>query len=122
MSASDFDWQDSESIAVREQPATAVYTNPHGHIVVRQQGDYSGFEDDKWIMIQPANIPALVAALWREIGQEEPAPTQRLLEGPKDPTAAERQRRHRHRQRDRHTTARDRRDVTSVEDFFQTGQ
>jgi hypothetical protein len=33
--SADYDWSDDE-IVIHSQPRTAVYTNPHGQIVIRQ--------------------------------------------------------------------------------------
>lgn len=105
---SDFDWSDQEDVVLPEQPATAVYVNPRGHIVIRQQDDH----EDVWIIVQPQNARRLAAAILRAAGDDEALG--RLLgshseapshgDRPKDPTAAERQRRYRERNADRDVT------------------
>jgi hypothetical protein len=62
--SSDFDWiADRSDIVIPEQPATAVYVNPAGAIVVRQQS-LDG-NDDQAITLRPENLPTLIAALRR---------------------------------------------------------
>ena len=61
---SDFKWTDKNT-AVRAQLAIAVYTNAYGEVVIRQ-ADYPG--EDSFIAIARANIPAVVAALLKEVG------------------------------------------------------
>jgi hypothetical protein len=60
----DFDWvADKSDVVIPEQPATAVYVNLQGEIVIRQQcldGD-----DDPIIRLRPENVGALIAALRR---------------------------------------------------------
>ncbi len=88
---SDFDWNDTESIAVGEQLAIAVYENPRGDVVIRQA---NWPEDDVWIVLNPANAAALCRALMREAGIEQtPMP---LLPAPAR-SAAERSRKYRMR-------------------------
>ena len=53
MTTKDFDWYgDSESVVVRHQPAIAVYLNPHGEVVIRQEGQY---DEDHWIYVTRDN-------------------------------------------------------------------
>lgn len=60
----DFDWvADKSDVAIPEQPATAVYVNLAGAIVIRQQC-LDGY-DDPVIRIRPENVDALIAALRR---------------------------------------------------------
>jgi hypothetical protein len=61
---SDFKWTDKNTV-VRAQLAIAVYTNQYGEVVIRQ-ADYTG--DDSFIAIARANIPAVVAAMLKEVG------------------------------------------------------
>ena len=95
----DFDWcRDSESVVVRHQPAIAVYINPHGEVVIRQEGQY---DDDHWIYLTRDNAPKVAQAILEAAGIEgyaEMAPTL-LLPAPKDKTAAERMRRYRNKRR-----------------------
>jgi hypothetical protein len=87
-----FDWCESESIVLREQPATAVYINPAGDIVIRQANAY-GDDDDDFIYLRPENVPALVDAILAAADAERPAQVDAPL------TNAERQRRYRDRHR-----------------------
>ena len=57
----DFKWQD-ELILIRAQPAIAVYFNPHGDVVIRQQGLY-GYDNDHWIYVQIKNLGPLIDRL-----------------------------------------------------------
>jgi hypothetical protein len=63
-SDSDFKWTDGTT-AVRAQLAIAVYLNPQGEVVIRQ-AEYSG--DDTFIKIARTNVPAIVAAMLKEVG------------------------------------------------------
>lgn len=56
----DFSWFSDDAVAVRGQGAIAVYQNPHGEIVIRQQ---QWPDDDPFILIGRDHIPALIAAL-----------------------------------------------------------
>ncbi len=61
-----FDWA-GDTVVLPEQPATAVYTNPHGAVVVRQEG--GPYDEDCWIIIRPENAlrlcRAILAGSWR---------------------------------------------------------
>lgn len=103
---SDFDWdgaRDEGDLVIPHQAATAVYANPHGHVVIRQEGHH-GPDEDAWIVIAPANARRVATAILRcaarLAGEEEPeavAPAERAA--PRDATAADRMRRYRQRQR-----------------------
>jgi hypothetical protein len=58
----DFNWHDDESIVLREQPATAIYTNKHGVLVIRQKGDWDA-EHDTFAFITPENAVVFMEAL-----------------------------------------------------------
>jgi hypothetical protein len=91
-----FDWCESESIVLREQPATAVYINQAGDIVIRQANTY-GDDDDDFIFLRPENVPHLVAAIV-DASQQVAADIEDAVE--KAPLSnAERQRRYRDRHR-----------------------
>ncbi len=93
-----FDWWAAEKqglVAVREQAPIAVYLNPRGCVVIRQQND---FDDDSWILVEPDRVRALAEAIVRLAEPERlalPPPSPAV----KDTTAAERQRRYRERQK-----------------------
>ena len=60
----DFDWHSpeaKESIVVPQVEAIAVYTNPDGNIVIRQQDSYGG--EDHFVLIPRSNVNALIKAL-----------------------------------------------------------
>lgn len=65
MSASDI-WKDSTVIP--SVLAVAVYTNPNGGIVIRQEG-YQG-EDDQVVIIPPSSVSVLIEALKAEVAAE----------------------------------------------------
>lgn len=89
----DFDWTDKESITIGEQLAVAVYENPRGDIVIRQQ-DWYGDEDD-WVIVAKQNVPALCRALFAAAGIDAQTTTVTLL--PARSSGAERQKRYRQR-------------------------
>jgi hypothetical protein len=63
-SDSDFQWTD-KTTTVRAQLAIAVYTNAYDEVVIRQ-ADSPG--DDSYIAITLGNVPAVVAAMLKEVG------------------------------------------------------
>jgi hypothetical protein len=60
-SSEDFNWHDDDSIVLREQPATAIYTNKHGVLVIRQKGDWDA-EQDTFAFITPENAVIFMEA------------------------------------------------------------
>jgi hypothetical protein len=76
-----FSWDDDkDSVVLLEQPRTAVYTNPNGCIVIRQEAAWDE-EVDPVIIIAPANIPTLVHVLQREAGvTPSPEPQKRITD------------------------------------------
>jgi hypothetical protein len=58
----DFDWADDPAVVLRSQPATAIYHNPMGHIVIRQERSWAQ-EDDPYVMISPENAVTFMEAL-----------------------------------------------------------
>lgn len=59
----DFKWTSGEDcIVIAAQPAIAVYLNPWGHCVIRQEaaGDH---DEDKFVTVAPDNVARLIAAL-----------------------------------------------------------
>ena len=62
--AKDFDWnsdEDGDSVVFPTNQGLAVYANPKGSIVLRQQG-YMG-EDDSIIIVPRAQLDAVISAL-----------------------------------------------------------
>lgn len=105
----DFNWDDVDTI-VPAQGAIAVYENPHGNVVVREQVPYP--EDDKWIVFLPQYAEAIV----RRIIEVAGLPFTLVPNGSsavgssdktKDCTAAERQRRRRNKLRKARDSNRD---------------
>jgi hypothetical protein len=88
-----FDWTHDDAVVLREQPAVAVYTNPHNEVVIRQACAWDE-DDDTVIFILPENAravaDAIVASAAPLLRSAPPSPSQRL-------SGAERQRRYRER-------------------------
>ena len=58
----DMDWTSANpDIVVPCQPMTAVYENPYGSIVLRQEAPYP--DDDPYVFIRPEYLPALITRL-----------------------------------------------------------
>jgi hypothetical protein len=55
-----FEWCDNDAVVLQEQPPTAVYINPFGAVVIRQQ---SMVGDDPCLLFRPEHIPTLIARL-----------------------------------------------------------
>jgi hypothetical protein len=58
----DFDWRDDPSIVLKCQPATAIYYNPNGCIVIRQERSWAE-ESDPFVYITPENAVQFMEAL-----------------------------------------------------------
>jgi hypothetical protein len=97
----DFDWRkDANDVVIREQERTAVYTNPHGCVVIRQAGQYSQ-DEDQLVIVAPEHARKLARAILA-------AAAGRAAENPAtDRTSADRQRRYRKRHRNGVTVTRD---------------
>lgn len=99
----DFDWNETESVIVPEQAATAVYFNNAGQIVIRQKGDPYD-DEDHWFLFAPANAAILARRILEMVAYEDGRQTARQLYDGDDHadsknTNAERQRRYRVRHR-----------------------
>lgn len=68
--APDFDWSpDDPCVVIKSQPALAVYQNPHGAIVIRQESQHHP-DEDCYVYLQPENAIVLaeaITALAREL-------------------------------------------------------
>jgi hypothetical protein len=63
MSGDDFDWSSSnEDVIVPEQRATAVYVNPWGQAVIRQERAWND-EEDTSVVVDHAHLPDVIKAL-----------------------------------------------------------
>ena len=63
----DFDWGSSEGIVMKTAAGIAVYTNPHGDVVIRQDRmDDSFWERDPFIVIPCHRVSDVIAALQKE--------------------------------------------------------
>lgn len=87
----DFDWDETESVIVPEQSATAVYFNNAGQIVIRQKADPSYEDEDHWFLFAPANAAILARRILELVEGDDHADSKNAN--------AERQRRYRERQR-----------------------
>lgn len=59
----DFDWSDHSSIAIYEQPRTAIYFSPRGALVIRQQAWCGRCDEDHFVYFEPHNIDDLLGAI-----------------------------------------------------------
>lgn len=59
--------EDKDSIVVKAVQAVAVYSNPDGEVVIRQQDAMGG--DDSVIIIPKLYVPALIDAIKRELAE-----------------------------------------------------
>lgn len=63
----EFSWTDKDSVVIEKVDAIAVYTNPRGDIVIRQEGN---MEDDSIIVVPQSRLNDLISALRREAQDE----------------------------------------------------
>lgn len=54
-----FDWSDDD-VVVHVQPMTAVYVNPRGQLVIRQQSEWNG---DPFLIFNVESLPAIIERL-----------------------------------------------------------
>jgi hypothetical protein len=64
-----FDWNDEDDLVIPSQLAVAVYVNPKGEIVIRQQSDPSR-DEDTYVVIAKSYVPIVIAALQRHLKDE----------------------------------------------------
>jgi hypothetical protein len=95
MNGEDFSWRDDqECVAVDEQFAIAIYPNPKGNIVIRQEDRWG--DDDDVVIVARGNVAAVCRALMEAAGIEPQPAAVTLLPSPI--SGAERQRKRRERQ------------------------
>jgi len=58
----DFDWSDAEAVVVPAQPAIAVYFNPRGEIVIRQEAQFHP-DEDHFVYVGRKNLRPLIERL-----------------------------------------------------------
>jgi hypothetical protein len=58
----DFDWHDNPSVVLKSQPATAIYYNPNGCIVIRQERSWAE-DSDPFVYITPENAVTFMETL-----------------------------------------------------------
>ncbi len=79
---SEFDWSNPSDIVIHEQPATAIYFNPAGRLVIRQKAELY-CEEDTFVFIAPNNIEAFIDQLTALFGNPSAG-------GPREPSAGTR--------------------------------
>ena len=57
----DFDWSSDDAVVVPAQRAGAVYWNPRGEIVIRQQGEL--YDDDAFVFFAPGHAVIIAKAI-----------------------------------------------------------
>lgn len=62
----EFSWRDTESVVVRAVNAIAVYRNPDGDVVIRQEAAIFG-DDDPFIVVPENALPRLIEALKEQL-------------------------------------------------------
>lgn len=65
--STDFSWSDTGVVVVEAVEAIAVYTNPQGHVVIRQQNSVHMGEEDSFVLIPRDRVREVIAALNKEI-------------------------------------------------------
>lgn len=60
--SAEFDWTDAAAIVCEHQPAIAVYVNPRGQAVIRQEATWPD-DADHIVLVNPENIIAAAYAL-----------------------------------------------------------
>ena len=58
---SEFSWNDTDSVIIKEVSATAVYLNPNNDVVIRQQNPTQS--DDAFIIIPKQCVKPLITRL-----------------------------------------------------------
>jgi hypothetical protein len=61
-----FDWRDKDDVVIETQRATAIYWNPAGQVVIRQEAGWSD-DDDPYLFFEPANLPRVIERLQTEL-------------------------------------------------------
>ena len=61
-------FENDESLVIKPVSGVAVYTNPNGDIVIRQQGSFG--EDDSFIFFPVEHAQAVINAIKRESEKE----------------------------------------------------
>jgi len=65
-----FDWSADDSVAVREQPSLAVYSNRYGQVVIGRERSWDE-EDDCFIHISNETVLTIVGAILRAAGMDD---------------------------------------------------
>jgi hypothetical protein len=89
-----FDWSTATTV-IRNQPGTAVYTNPVGQVVIRQEVDWP--EEDVYVYFSVEHLPALIEALEQQLASANAAAG--AVPSVKRSAGASRQKRYRQRHR-----------------------
>jgi hypothetical protein len=99
-----------DDLVIFEQPATRVFENVHGQIVIRQTAEV--FEDDPFVIFNRENLPTLISALSAYVSDVKAGAPTEAGERSHRNAAATRQKRYRERHRSNITQ--ENRDVTTV--------
>lgn len=61
-----FDWSNDPDVLMPSQPATAIYTNAVGQVVIRQESRDG--DDDPYVLIGPQYLDRIIESLirWRD--------------------------------------------------------
>jgi hypothetical protein len=63
-----FSWSNDAAVVIKTTAGIAVYTNPHGDIVIRQDRvDGQQWDTDPFVVIPRDRVTAVIAALQKEI-------------------------------------------------------
>jgi hypothetical protein len=55
-----FDWSaENPNVVLHYQPATMVYENPNGQIIIRQEDQYGDTENEHYLIIDPDQVTKL---------------------------------------------------------------
>jgi hypothetical protein len=63
MSDERFNWSNDETVLVKSVKAVAVYTNPDGDVVTRQEADDVLFQEDPFIVVPLIQLDRLIERL-----------------------------------------------------------
>jgi hypothetical protein len=66
--AEEFSWNDEDCFVVPHQAAIAVYFNPRGDVIIRQEGHY-GTDEGQWIVVSKENLVPLILRLQKTSGE-----------------------------------------------------
>jgi hypothetical protein len=62
VSSEDFSWRETDAVVVRQQDASAVYSNPDGDLVIRRRRSWDE-DEDVWIVVAQTQIRTVIGAM-----------------------------------------------------------